>query len=87
MRRTSHKGTLCPIARGMEHVGDSWTVLILREAFYGTTRFDDFQKRLGIAPNMLAQRLHRLVHDGMLDRKSTRLNSSHIQKSRMPSSA
>jgi DNA-binding HxlR family transcriptional regulator len=50
----------------MGHVGDSWTVLILREAFYGTTRFDDFQKRLGIAPNMLAQRLHRLVHDGML---------------------
>mgnify|MGYP003343233432 CR=1 FL=1 len=69
MRRTSHKRTFCPIARGMGHVGDSWTVLILREAFYGTTRFDDFQKRLGIAPNMLAQRLHSLVHDGMLARR------------------
>lgn len=57
------------MARGIGRVGDSWTVLILREAFYGTTRFDDFQKRLGIAPNMLAQRLHTLVQDGMLSRR------------------
>lgn len=69
MSGTSLKKTLCPMARGIGRVGNTWTVLILREAFYGTTRFDDFQKRLGIAPNMLAQRLQTLVHDGLLSRR------------------
>lgn len=44
-------------------------MLILREAFYGMTRFDEFQKRLGIAPNMLTRRLHTLVDAGLLERR------------------
>ena len=59
----------CPMARGVERVGDSWTVLIMREAFYGVTRFDEFQKRLGIAPNILTRRLNALVQDGLLARR------------------
>lgn len=46
MFRKSHRNAPCPMARGIERVGDPWTFLILREAFYGTTRFDEFQKVL-----------------------------------------
>lgn len=69
MQRKSHKDASCPTARAIERVGDTWSVLILREAFYGATRFDDFQKRLGIAPNMLTRRLTSLVDEGLLARR------------------
>ncbi|RWA54235.1 HxlR family transcriptional regulator [Cupriavidus sp. UYMSc13B] len=61
--------TLCPIARTLARVADTWSVLILREAFNGVTRFDEFQHNLGIAPNMLTRRLHSLVQEGMLERR------------------
>lgn len=61
--------TQCPIARSLERVGDEWSVLILREALYGLTRFDEFQKSLGIAPNILTRRLATLVETGMLERR------------------
>ncbi len=60
--------TQCPIARSMERVSDEWSVLILRDALYGLTRFDEFQKSLGIAPNILTRRLATLVEAGMLER-------------------
>ncbi len=60
--------TQCPIARSMERVSDEWSVLILRDALYGLTRFDEFQKSLGIAPNILTKRLSALVEAGMLER-------------------
>jgi DNA-binding HxlR family transcriptional regulator len=66
---TSPDDTPCPIARSLGLVGESWSVLILREAFYGMRRFDEFQKRLGIAPNMLTRRLHTLVDAGLLERR------------------
>jgi len=69
MDQTSLKEAPCPMARGIERVGDCWTVLILREAFYGATRFDEFQKRLGIAPNMLTRRLNSLVQEGVFARR------------------
>ena len=59
----------CPIARGLERVGEWWSILILRDAFYGLTRFDEFQKSLGIAPNMLTRRLSGLVEAGLLERR------------------
>ncbi|QUN30893.1 helix-turn-helix transcriptional regulator [Cupriavidus sp. KK10] len=61
--------TPCPIARTAARVADSWSVLILREAFYGVTRFDEFQQNLAIAPNMLTRRLNSLVEEGMLERR------------------
>lgn len=61
--------TPCPIARTVARVADSWSVLILREAFYGITRFDAFQQNLDIAPNMLTRRLNSLVEKGMLERR------------------
>ena len=47
----------CPIARSLDRVGEWWSILIMRDAFHGMTRFDQFQKSLGIAPNMLTRPL------------------------------
>jgi DNA-binding HxlR family transcriptional regulator len=68
MQRTSFGSMACPIARGLERVGEWWSMLILRDAFAGMTRFEQFQKSLGIAPGMLTRRLNALVEAGMLER-------------------
>jgi DNA-binding HxlR family transcriptional regulator len=59
----------CPIVRSLARVGERWSMLILRDAFYGITRFDDFVNSLQIAPNMLTRRLTSLVEDGLLERR------------------
>ena len=59
----------CPVARGLCHVGDAWSMLILRDAGGGATRFDQFQKNLGIAPNILTRRLAALTESGLLERR------------------
>jgi DNA-binding HxlR family transcriptional regulator len=59
----------CPIARSLDRVGEWWSILILRDAFAGKTRFDEFATSLGIAPNMLSRRLAALVEAGMLERR------------------
>jgi DNA-binding HxlR family transcriptional regulator len=69
MQRKSFADMPCPIARSLERVGEWWSMLILRDAFAGVTRFDDFQQSLGIAPNILARRLAALVDAGMLERR------------------
>jgi DNA-binding HxlR family transcriptional regulator len=69
MQRKSFDGMSCPIARSLEHVGEWWSILILRDAARGMTRFDEFQKSLGIAPNMLTRRLSGLVEAGFLERR------------------
>ncbi len=69
MRRKSFGNMQCPIARSLERVGEWWSILILRDAFHGLKRFDEFQESLGIAPNMLARRLKALVEAGLLERR------------------
>jgi DNA-binding HxlR family transcriptional regulator len=69
MQHKSFGGMECPVARTLERVGDWWTILILRDAFHGRTRFDEFQKSLDIAPNILSRRLSSLVDDGLLKRR------------------
>ena len=69
MQRKSFADMACPIARSLEHLGEWWSILILRDAFSGKTRFDEFQQSLGIAPNMLSRRLASLVESGMLERR------------------
>ncbi|MCS0601397.1 helix-turn-helix transcriptional regulator [Streptomyces sp. LP11] len=61
MRRTSFESWPCSVARTTDLLGDWWTPLVLREAFYGTRRFEDFQSELGIARATLTERLRRLV--------------------------
>lgn len=70
VERTNFDTMTCPIARSLEHVGEWWTILILRDAFAGKSRFDEFQESLGIAPNMLSRRLGTLMDAGMLERRA-----------------
>ena len=60
---------ICPVGRGLARAGDAWSMLILRDAGLGLARFDEFQKSLGIAPNILTRRLTALVEAGMLERR------------------
>ena len=69
MRHKSFGDMQCPIARSLERVGEWWSILILRDAFQGLTRFDQFQESLGIAPNILTRRLNSLVEGGLLERR------------------
>jgi len=68
MRRTRFEDWNCSIARATDILGDWWTPLVLREAFYGTRRFDDFVANLGIGRNILTERLKRLTDEGILTR-------------------
>jgi DNA-binding HxlR family transcriptional regulator len=74
MERKSFGEMQCPIARSLERVGEWWSILILRDAFYGLTRFDEFHKSLGIAPNMLTRRLKGLVEAGLMERRQYSTN-------------
>ena len=69
MRHTSLSDMPCPIARSLDRVGEWWSILILRDALRGVTRFDDFRRSLGVAPNMLTRRLGALVEAGLLERR------------------
>jgi len=70
MERKSFKDMECPIALALEHVGEWWSILIIREAFYGAKRFDEFQKGIeGISPNILTSRLKSLVDKGLLKKE------------------
>ncbi|RKH96595.1 helix-turn-helix domain-containing protein [Corallococcus sp. AB038B] len=67
MKRTSMEGAVCPVARSLDVIGDWWSLLIVRDAQYGLRRFGEFQKSLGVAKNILAQRLKHLVDHGILE--------------------
>jgi DNA-binding HxlR family transcriptional regulator len=69
VQHKSFEEMVCPIARSLERVGEWWSMLILRDAFAGRSKFDEFQRSLGIAPNMLTRRLVTLVEAGMLERR------------------
>jgi DNA-binding HxlR family transcriptional regulator len=68
MQRSSFREMNCSVAQCLEVVGEWWSLLIIRDAFLGVTRFDDFQERLGISRNILNQRLSHLVEAGVLER-------------------
>src|SRR5579871_2533949 len=67
MKRTSFEGSECPIARALDVIGDWWSLLIVRDALRGTTRFSDFQKSLGMSKNILARRLRALTAQKILE--------------------
>src|SRR5205809_209328 len=68
MLKRDYEGQNCSIARALEIVGERWTLLIVRDAFLGLRRFEQFQEKLGIARNVLTDRLNRLVEEGILER-------------------
>ncbi|MHB8513649.1 MAG: winged helix-turn-helix transcriptional regulator [Actinomycetota bacterium] len=59
----------CSVASTLEVIGERWTMLVLRETFFGVRRFDDFQRNIGLARNILADRLRTLVSHGILERR------------------
>jgi len=66
--KRDYDGQNCSIARALEIVGERWTLLIVRDAFLGRRRFDEFRESLGISRNVLTDRLNRLVEEEILDR-------------------
>src|SRR5438128_9499987 len=68
MLNRTYEGQNCSVARALEVVGERWTLLIIRDALLGLRRFDEFQRNLGIARKVLADRLRRLVDEGILER-------------------
>jgi DNA-binding HxlR family transcriptional regulator len=69
----------CSMARAMAVVGDRWSILILREAYYGTKRFDDFAYYIGVAPNILSNRLKKFVDAGIMKRVPLPEHSSRYE--------
>ncbi|MEV6770281.1 helix-turn-helix domain-containing protein [Nocardia sp. NPDC051030] len=68
MKRTTFADWPCTVARTVDLIGDWWTPLVLREAYYGARRFDEFERTLGLSRNVLTQRLTRLTEEGLLQR-------------------
>jgi DNA-binding HxlR family transcriptional regulator len=66
--RRDYEGQNCSIARALEVVGERWTLLIIRDVFLGRRRFDQLQESLGVARNVLTDRLNRLVEEDILER-------------------
>jgi DNA-binding HxlR family transcriptional regulator len=66
--KRDYEGQVCSIARALEVVGDRWTLLIVRDVALGLRRFDDLLENLGVASNVLTDRLNRLVGEGVLER-------------------
>jgi DNA-binding HxlR family transcriptional regulator len=67
MDRKKSRNDPCPISRSLAFAGDAWSLLVLRDAHAGLTRFDQFRKSLGIAPTMLTRRLATLTEEGLLE--------------------
>jgi DNA-binding HxlR family transcriptional regulator len=79
MQWRSVKDMNCSVARALSVVGERWTMLILREAFMGRRRFDEFQSGTGIARNILSTRLHALVADEIFERSDDAGPDHHIE--------
>uniref|UniRef100_B0T971 Transcriptional regulator, HxlR family n=1 Tax=Caulobacter sp. (strain K31) TaxID=366602 RepID=B0T971_CAUSK len=67
MKRKSLEDASCPVARSLDVIGDWWSLLIVRDALYGTRRFSEFKRSLGLATNTLAARLKAMVSQGILE--------------------
>jgi DNA-binding HxlR family transcriptional regulator len=72
MDRTSYQASNCSIARTLQVLGEKWTLLIIRESFYGSTRFEQFHSVLNCPRNLLSERLTKLVEEGILERSEYR---------------
>ncbi len=70
MLRNDYPDQVCSIARSLEVIGERWTLLIVRDVMNGNRRFDELQKGLGIARNVLAARLQRLTEEDILERRA-----------------
>jgi DNA-binding HxlR family transcriptional regulator len=79
MKRKSLGNAECPVARSLEAVGDTWSILIVRQAFAGDRRFGEFEKSLGAAKNILTVRLRKLVALGVLEQVPATDGSTYLE--------
>ena len=79
MGRTRFSDMNCGIAQALEVLGDWWTLLVVRDAFFGTRRFGDFEKSLGIAKNVLSARLAHLVEHGIFEKVDVGAEGSRFE--------
>ena len=79
MLRNDYPGQICSIARSLEVVGERWTLLIVRDVMNGHRRFDQLQKALGVARNVLAARLQRLIEEDILERRPYQQNPERYE--------
>lgn len=70
---------LCPLAGAVEQIGDGWMMMILWTSYEGVTRFDDYQRQLGVARNILSNRLRRLVELGILEKRPVRDGARRLE--------
>jgi DNA-binding HxlR family transcriptional regulator len=76
---SDYTGQSCALARALAILGERWTLLIVRDAFHGLTRYDEFLRSLGLATNILSARLQKLVEHGVLERTGSR-GSYHLTR-------
>lgn len=79
MQNKSFKSMQCPVAQSLDRIGEWWSILILRDAMRGVSRFDDFQKSLGIGTATLARRLDSLVEAGLLEKRQYQERPSRFE--------
>ncbi|PWB79025.1 MAG: transcriptional regulator [Methylocystaceae bacterium] len=72
MKNDTFPSQTCSVARALEQIGEWWTLLIVREAFFGARRFGEFERNLKIAKNVLSERLAKLVENGLMERTDVR---------------
>lgn len=71
--------TQCPLAEAVEQIGDGWMMMILWTSYEGVSRFDDYQRQLGVARNILSNRLRRLVEMGILEKRPVREGARRLE--------
>ena len=79
VKRTRFEKTGCPIARALDALGDGWSLLIIRDALTGIRRFNEFQKDLGVAKNILTVRLRTLTAQGVLKTQPADDGSAYME--------
>jgi DNA-binding HxlR family transcriptional regulator len=79
MLRSDYRGQVCSIARALEVIGERWSLLIVRDVMNRRRRFDELQQGLGIARNVLAARLQRLVEEDILERRPYQRNPERYE--------
>jgi len=79
MKYIEHADKLCPISQSLGIIGDSWSLLIIRNCFMGTHRFDEFQQQLGLTRHVLADRLKKLVKEGVLDKVPQKIHAKRFE--------
>jgi DNA-binding HxlR family transcriptional regulator len=79
MKRKTFEDDACPVARSLEAIGDTWSMLIVRQAFAGQRKFGEFQSTLGVAKNILTNRLRKLVTLGVLEQVAPAEGGAHLE--------